>query len=339
FEPARRGKPLGIWAAVTQLGTVTGPLLGGVLATQLSWRLIFWVDVPLLLLAIMLMYVSTVESRSEVAHGDIDWTGASMLALSPAMLVVGIHLGGTRGWTSPLTLVLIAGGLAVASLFPYVERRISRPLIDVQRFAKPAFLGAVLVAAIMYFIYLGVMYFQSLYMLNVLGLSAARAGLGLVAMTGTTAVVSLAIGFVIDRYGHYVPIAAGMAALSISLFWQARVEPGESLGNLIAPLMLLGLGLGLVFAPSQRAAVNAVAVSAQGTANGIVAMARQLGGALGIGLLSAVFITALGKDVTPGEETPQEFISALQSTLTLAAGLAAVGLLVAVVYLRPRGKG
>lgn len=339
FDPARRGKPLGIWAAVTQFGTIVGPLLGGVFAASLGWRFIFWFDVPLALLALLLMRMSHVVSPPQSGPRRIDWIGSLMLAVFPALLVIGVHFGGTLGWTSPIVLLLIAGGLCVGAMFPVVQRRISNPIIKVNRFSSPTFLSAILIAAIMYFIYLGVMYFQSLYLLSVLQVSALQAGLALVAMTGTTTVVSLSIGSIVDLHGYYYPIVIGMTAMSIALFWQAQVQVGDGVTTLIAPLVLLGFGLGLVFAPSQRAAVNAVAPSDQGTANGIVAMARQLGGSLGIGLLSALFITGLGSDVTTSQATPAEFIGALTPTLMLSAALAAAGLIIAVVFLRPKPKG
>lgn len=334
YPPARRGRALGIWAAVTQAGTVAGPIVGGYLTTHLSWRYIFWLNLPLAAIAFLCALRSTPESRNENDHRPSDVWGITMLAAFPALITIGIHYAGTGGWTSPIPLGLMIAGVVVMLAIPWVEKRVRTPLINIAKLANRMFAGAAVVSAVMYFLYLGVMFIQSLYLLTVLDVSAAGSGLLLASMTGTAAVVSLMVGFIIDRFGHYWPVVVGMCALTVSLLMQSRVTVGASATDLIVPLIVQGIGIGLVFGPVQRAAVNSVENQEQGTANGIISMSRQLGGTLGIGLLSALLTTGIGRDVAPGTATPTEFVAALVPTLTFAAGVAGIGLIVAIVTLR-----
>jgi EmrB/QacA subfamily drug resistance transporter len=288
-EGPERNKALSIWGAVAGSGAAAGVLLGGVLTSALGWRSVLFVNVPIGVGAILVTPLLIAESRADIARRSFDLPGAVTVTTGLSALVYGLVRTGTVGWTSLQTIAALAAAAALLVSFVIVERRTIAPLVPFTFFrnssvtaANVTMLGAG--AAIV-----GLFYFLSLYMQKVLGYSAITAGISQLPLAaGIVAAAGIASSLV-TRYGTRRILIGGLVLFAAGLLWFAQLPVhGTYVSNELGPSLLIALGLGLTFVPITILSLTDVEDREYGLASGLVNTSQQIGGALGLAILSTI---------------------------------------------------
>jgi EmrB/QacA subfamily drug resistance transporter len=335
FPPHERGKAMGTWAGVSALALAVGPVLGGFLTEHVSWRAIFYLNIPVAIGAVVAALFAVRESRDTTVGREVDYLGVVTLTGALTALVLALVEGNAWGWGSPEIVALLAGaGLGLAA-FVAVELRVKVPMVEFRFFSDRNFLGAVVVALIVSFAMLGVFFFLALYMQNILGYSALEAGVRFLPSTLMIVVVAPVAGRLADRVGPRWLIAGGLTVVAASLYSFSGIAVDSSYGELLPGFMLLGIGIALTMSPMTSAAMNAVAVEKAGIASGVLSMFRMVGGSLGVAVTGAIFQGAVGD---PATATPVDFVDALGHAMTVSALVALTGAVVGAIAIRAKRR-
>ena len=289
FAPAERGRAIGTWAGVSALALALGPLLGGFLTEHVSWRAIFYLNIPVAAGAVVTALFAVRESRDETVGREIDWAGTAVLTAGLTAGVLALIEGNSWGWGSGRVIALIAGSIALQATFAWLEGKVRAPIVQFEFLRNRNFFGALTVAFVISFAMLGMFFFMALYIQNILGYSPLEAGVRFLPTTLVIMVVAPVAGRMTDRIGARVPIVAGLAIVAVSLFMQAQISDTSGYGPLLVPFILMGLGIGLTMSPMSTAAMNAVHVTKSGLASGLLSMSRMVGGTFGVAVLGAIF--------------------------------------------------
>jgi EmrB/QacA subfamily drug resistance transporter len=335
FPPEERGKAMGTWAGVSALALAVGPVLGGLLTEHVSWRAIFYLNIPVAIGAVAAALFAVRESRDQTVGREVDFAGVAVLTVSLTALVLALVEGNAWGWGSPEIVALLAGAAVGLAAFVAVELRVRAPMVEFRFFADRNFVGAVVVALVISFAMLGVFFFLAIYMQNVLHYSPLEAGVRF--LPSTLMIVALApiAGRLSDRYGPRWLIAGGLLTVAASLYAFTGIAVDSSYGDLLPGFVLLGAGIAMTMSPMTSAAMNAVAVEKAGIASGVLSMFRMVGGSLGIAVTGAIFQGAVGGAdfETAG---PQAFVDGLSKAMWVSAAIALAGALVATLAIRAR---
>ncbi len=289
FPPAERGRAIGTWAGVSALALAAGPVLGGFLTEQVSWRAIFYLNLPVAAAAIAATLFAVRESRDETVGREIDWAGTAVLTAGLTAIVLSLVEGNGWGWGSPGIVALLIGGFALLGFFAWIETRVVAPMVQFEFLLSRDFIGALGVASVISFAMLGMFFFMALYIQNVLGYSPLAAGVRFLPTTLVIIVIAPIAGRLTDRIGPRPLIVCGLTIVSISLYLQSLISTDSTYGSLLAPFILIGVGIALTMSPMSTAAMNAVAESKAGLASGLLSMSRMVGGTFGIAVLGAIF--------------------------------------------------
>lgn len=316
---ARMGRAMGTFFAVNGLGAAIGPLAGGVLTNQFGWRSIFVLNIPLAILAAILVRAA-VPAAARIA-GKTDVAGVVLFALSAGTVTLGLSLTSTSSWTDPLALGLLALGLLSGVGFVLIELRSRQPLLDVRLFAGPSFAAAMATAAISSMPF-AMLVFTSLWLQDGHRLTPAQTGLALMPLAAVTFLVSTLAGKRLHDVPPRWPIIAGLAAIALGTAWQALA--GHDVWSIAPGLALTGVGIGLI-GPTLGSAVAAATPTGQaGMGAGAMTTFRQLGQTLGVALLGIVFgAPATAAQYASSFHTAQ----VITATVALAAGLIGAALL------------
>ncbi|HEX2105881.1 MAG TPA: MFS transporter [Solirubrobacteraceae bacterium] len=294
FPPHERGKAIGTWAGVSAMALAIGPVVGGFLVENVSWQSIFFLNVPVAILAVFVTIAATRESRDETSSHQVDVPGVLTVSVALGALVLALVEGNSLGWGSPSIVALLAVSAAALVAFAYAEIRSAEPMVDFRFFRSKSFLGANLVAFLVSFAMLAMFFFIALYMQNVKGYSPLEAGVRFLPSTGVIILVGPIAGRLTDRIGPKPLMTVGMLLVAVSMFWQGHLAPDTSYGFLVGAFVLMGLGMGLVMSPMSTAAMNAVEHTKAGVASGILSMSRMVGGTFGVAAMGAL-VSGLGK--------------------------------------------
>jgi EmrB/QacA subfamily drug resistance transporter len=294
FPPHERGKAIGTWAGVSAMALAIGPVVGGFLTEQVSWRAIFFLNLPVAAGAVAVTLAATRESRDETVERGVDIPGVATLTVALAALVLALVEGNGWGWGSAGVVGLLALAAVGLVAFIAVELRGRVPMVDFRFFRSRSFLGANMVGFIVSFAMLAMFFFLALYMQNVLHYSPLEAGVRFLPSTLMLVVLGPVSGRLTDRIGPRPLLTLGLVACSGSLLWTSFITPTSSYAFLAGPFVLLGLGMGLVMSPMSTAAMNAVEQNKAGVASGILSMSRMVGGTFGVAAMGAV-ISTLGR--------------------------------------------
>jgi EmrB/QacA subfamily drug resistance transporter len=320
YPPARRGFAIGVWSGISGIAVALGPLVGGAMVQAASWHWIFWLNVPIGAVLVPLAAVRLSESFGPAGH--LDLPGLALGSSGLFGLVFGLIRSQSVGWTSPEVIISLAAGAALLAAFVVQERRTKTPMLPMDFFARRGFSVTNVVSLSMYFGMFGSVFFLSQFLQNVLGNSPLQAGVKLLVWTGATMVVAPLSGYFSERYGSRLFMAAGLGLQAIALGWLALLTSTDmSYASMLGPFVLGGSGMALVFAPSANAVLASVRTDQAGKASGATNAIRELGGVLGIAVLSTVF-TSHG-----GYSSPQAFVNGLTPALWVGTAVLAVGAL------------
>lgn len=329
-EGAERNKALGVWGAVAGSGGAVGVLLGGILTESLGWEWVLFVNVPITALAAYGALRVLGESRDETAS-TFDLFGAITITAGVSLLVYTIVDANNSGWGSARTISLAILSAALIAAFIAIERVQKQPLLPFRIFRNRTLTGANLTGVFVAMSLFSMFFFVSLYMQQVLGYSALKAGLAYLPLAGGI-IVSAGIASVLTtRIGFKPVLAGGMMLVAGGLFWFSRVSPdGTYLGDLLFPSLLAALGLGFAFVPLTIASVSGVEPDDAGLASGLINTSQQVGGALGLAILVAVSNSAFG-DATGA--MPVRLTESFQSAFLVGTGLAVTGAILSLVLI------
>jgi EmrB/QacA subfamily drug resistance transporter len=340
FPAAERGRAIGTWAGVSALALSIGPVIGGFLTEYVSWRAIFFINLPVAVGAVAATIFAVSESRDETVDRKVDYPGVIALTASLTAIVLALIEGNSWGWSSPPILALLIGGALGLATFVAIELRVGSPMVEFGLFRTRQFIGSNLVAFIVTFAMMGSFFFMAIYMQDILGYGALEAGIRFLPTTMVIAVVAPIAGRLADRLGPAVPMSVGLAILAVSMFMFAGIDSSTTYAGLIVPFILMGLGIAQVMSPMSTAAMNAVSVQKSGVASGVLQMSRMIGASVGVAATGAIFQSQLGSGFNPAalaaapEQARSIFVNALASAMLLAAIVVLVGLVVALTLVR-----
>ena len=343
FSAEERGKAIGTWAGISGLALSFGPLAGGFLTEQVTWRAIFYINVPIAAIALVAALTVVRESRDENAERTIDYAGVVLLTLGLTAFVLALIQGNEWGWGSGREIGLLVGGAVATVLFLINESRVAAPIVDFKFFRSRNFVGANTVATIISFAMLGSFFFLAIYLQDLLGYSALETGVRFLPTTVVIVIIAPLAGRAADKIGSRWPMVLGLAITSISLYLFSRVDASTTYNDLLPAWILLGIGIGMTMSPMSTAAMNAVSVDKAGVASGTLQMFRMVGGTIGVAATGAIFQSKLG-DFNPaalatgGPAAATNFTDALGSAMALGATVTAVGAVIALVVIRGKAK-
>jgi EmrB/QacA subfamily drug resistance transporter len=289
FPPAERGRAIGTWAGVSALALAFGPVVGGFLTEQVSWRAIFFLNLPVAALAIVVALAAVRESRDRTVPRSIDYAGVGTLTVGIGALVLALIEGNAWGWGSGRIMGLVALSALGLLAFTLVERRVRFPMVEFSFVRSRQFVGTNGIAFVVSFAMLAMFFFMALYMQNILGYSPLEAGIRFLPSTVVIIVAAPLAGRLTDRIGARLPIAVGLSLVAIALYIQSLITVDTGYGHLLPAFALMGLGIGLTMSPMSTAAMNAVKETKAGLASGILSMSRMVGGTFGVAAVGALF--------------------------------------------------
>lgn len=298
-DPRERAQAIGVWGGVVGLSMSVGPVVGGALVDSAGWRLIFWVNVPVVLVAVLLTALFVPESRAAVAR-RLDPVGQVLVILFLIGLTYGIIEGQAAGWGSPLIVsCFVVSVLSLVSLVLY-ERRREQPLLDPRFFRSAPFSGATLIAVAGFAALSGFLFLNSLYLQEVRGFSALHAGLLTLPMAAMTVVFAPLSGWLVGNRGPRLPLVVAGTMLAGSGLVLSQLTVTTAVPVMLVGYLLFGLGFGMLNAPITNAAVSGMPRSQAGVAAAIASTSRQVGASLGVAIVGTVLTARLSGPLETG---------------------------------------
>jgi EmrB/QacA subfamily drug resistance transporter len=334
-EGAERNKALGILGAIAGSGAAVGVLLGGVLTEYAGWEWIFFVNVPIGFGTLLLVPRFVRESRAEGLARHFDALGAVTVTASLMLFVYGLTKSTTDGWTSAQTLGSLAGSAVLMAIFLFWELRSRSPLVPLGIFRRRTLAGANVIGFILGTMIFAMFFLLSLYQQEVLGFSALQTGVGYLAVALTAVAASGVAQALVTRLGVKPVLAVGMILLGIGLvlFTQVSVD-GTYVGDLLPGFLLIGVGLGFSFVPVSIAALGGVTGREAGLASGLINTSQQIGGALGLAILTTVSTTRTTNLLDDGVRAPSALTQGFALAFWVAAGIALLAVLTTLLALK-----
>jgi EmrB/QacA subfamily drug resistance transporter len=333
-EGKERNTALGIWGAVGASGGTIGVLLGGILTDTIGWEWIFFLNVPVGLTVIALAPFLLAESRVEQARRRFDLAGALSVTAGIAVLVYGLVEANDAGWASAQTLGLFAVSAALLGLFTAIERRSQAPLMPFSIFRIRAVTGSNVAGFALGGAVFGMIFILTLYMQQVLGYSPLKTGLAWLAMSLTALASSIAASMIVTRTGPKIPLVTGLLVGAAGLGLLSQVSAGGSYaGDLLPGLLVIGSGLGMAFVSMSIGALEGVEERDAGLASGLTNTTQQVGGALGVAVLSTVALTRTDQLLESGTQTAVALTEGFQIAIAAGAGFALAGAIAAFLLI------
>jgi len=333
-EGKERNIALGVWGAVGGFGAAAGVLLGGVFTDALSWEWIFFLNIPVGIAAIALTPLLLRESK-DVTATSFDAPGAVLVTAGLSAAVFGITQANDYGWTSAKTIGIFAAAAALLVGFVVWELRAKEPLMSFSIFRIKTVAGANIAGFILGTALFSMFLMLTLYMQQVLGFSAMKTGIAYLAVAGTSIIWAMVAQTLVTRVGVKPVLVSGMTLLTVGLvyFTQVSVE-GTYLGDLLPGFLIIAVGMAFAFVSISIAALAGVPAKQAGLASGLINTSQQIGGALGIAVLSAVAIAQTNDATASGDAVPQALTTGFQAAFWVGAGIAAAGVVASLVLIR-----
>jgi EmrB/QacA subfamily drug resistance transporter len=366
FPPEQRGMAIGTWAGVSALALAIGPVIGGFLTEQVSWRAIFFINPPIAIVAFAVTMFATRESRDETVDRTVDFAGIALLTVGLTALVLALVEGNSWGWGSPRIIALFVTAVVALSAFVWTEKRVRAPMVDFAFFRSRTSIGANLVGFLISFAMFAQFFFITLYLQNVLHYSPLETGIRFLPSTLVIIVMGPLAGRLTDRVGPRPLMTLGLVVVAVAIGIQSRITVHSGYGLLLPGFILMGVGMGLVMSPMSTAAMNAVDRTKAGAASGVLSMSRMVGSTFGVAIMGALVTTigranldhslphlpaaarasianSLGSGGSVGGTSPHiasavqhAFVSALSTGLTAGAAVTLAGAGIAWALIEPR---
>jgi EmrB/QacA subfamily drug resistance transporter len=331
-DGAERNKALGVWGAVAGSGGAAGVLLGGVLTDGLGWEWVLWVNVPIGIAAAAIAPTLLADTRSESATRSFDVAGAFSVTAGLSVLVYALVDATDAGWGSTQTIGLLALAVVLLAAFVVIELRSHAPLVPFRIFRIRTLTGANIVGILIGASLFSMFFFISLYMQQVLGYSAIKAGLSYLPLALVIILSAGVASQLVTRIGFKPVLAAGMVFIAAGLIWFGQVSVGGSFeSDILGPSLLAAIGLGLAFVTSTIAAVSGVDAHEAGLASGLINTSQQVGGALGLAVLATVATSTTNDATGP---VPNALTEGFQAAFLAGAGIAILGFVLTLVLIR-----
>jgi EmrB/QacA subfamily drug resistance transporter len=323
ISPEKRPLALGAWGGIGGLAVALGPVVGGAITQGVSWHWIFWVNVPIGIVATVLAYFRLPESKAP--GRSIDVVGVLLASIGLVGIVWGVTHGNGRGWTDGQILGAIGAGLAFLAAFLVWESRTAEPMLPLHLFRRRTSLIANGISFLMSFGMFGSIFLLSQFFQLCQGLNPLESGLRILPWTATPVIVAPIAGWASGRIGGRPILAAGLALQAIGLAWVAAISsPTVAYGSMILPFVISGAGMGLFFAPIANVVLSAVPRDEEGKASGANNTIRELGGVFGVAVLAAIF------SANGSYASPQTYVNGLIPAVFAGAAVVAVGALLAM---------
>jgi EmrB/QacA subfamily drug resistance transporter len=333
FPPRQRGMAIGIWAGVAAMALAIGPLAGGLITQHIGWNWIFFINVPVGVLAILVTRLVVDESRDTSARQRLDLPGLITSAVALFALTYALIEANNYGWTSARILGLFAVAVVGLVAFIVLELRQRVPMLDLSLFKNGTFAGANAVMLLVGLAMFGVFFYNSLFIQNIMGYSAVQTGATFLPMTGLIILTAPAAGKLSDRVGSRWLMGVGMVLLSASLFIFSRLDAASDFWNLLPGLIVGGFGMGFVMTPTTAAVMGSVSVDKAGVGSAVLNSMRQVGGSLGIAVMGAIVASQV--KALPGTPAAAAgFVTGFQHALVVASLIALAGAFLSVATVR-----
>jgi EmrB/QacA subfamily drug resistance transporter len=318
FSREERGRALGIFSGVTGIAVLAGPAAGGAVTEAFGWQWIFWINLPIGVIAIVMVLTRLRENLGLKASLDIP--GLALVAAAAFALVWGLLRGNFSGWASAEVVSALVAGLLLTAAFIGWELRADAPMVPMRLFRSRAFSAGVVASFLFYGAMYGVLFLLPQFLQTALGNGPLGAGLRLLPWTATLFVTAPIAGSVVNKVGERLLVVTGLTMQAIGLGWIALlVAPGVAYSALVAPLLLAGVGVSMAMPAAQNSVLSSVAVVEMVKASGVYNMGRFLGGMFGIAFLVAVFSTG------GGANSAANFSAGFAKTMMVAAALSLLG--------------
>jgi EmrB/QacA subfamily drug resistance transporter len=334
FPPRERGKAIGIWAGVSAMALAIGPLVGGLLTEHVNWNWIFFVNVPVGVVGLLVIPLFIDESRDTSREQRLDLPGLVTSAIGLFALTYGFIEANSYGWTSARILGAFTIAVVMLVVFVLLERHQRIPMLDLSLFRNRTFSGA---NAAMLFVGLamfGTFFYVSLYMQNVLGYSPVQAGASFLPMTCLVIVLAPRMGALSDTVGSRWLVGIGMSLLAAMLFYYTQLGASASFWAILPGLLLGGTGMAMTMTPTTAAAMSAVAVDKAGVGSAVLNSARQVGGSLGIAVMGAIVASVSATSLANGDSRQVAYLNGFHDALRVGSLLCLAGAVVAVLSIR-----
>jgi EmrB/QacA subfamily drug resistance transporter len=336
-EGAERNRAMGVWGAVAGSGGAVGVLLGGMLTQWAGWEWVLFVNVPVATLAALAAFRVLPESRRDgPRHFDV--AGAVTVTAGLTTLVYALVDASDAGWLSTQTLGLGALALALLASFVLIEHRTKDPLVPFSIFKLRTLTASNIVALLVAAALFAMFFFVSLYMQQVLGYSALKAGLSYLPLAVGIIISAGVASQLVTKIGYKPVFFAGMVLAAIGLLWFSQVSAdGDYLSDILFPSLVVAAGLGFAFVPMMIAAVAGVEPARAGLASGLINTSQQIGGALGLAILASVANsrTDAAMEAAGGAQSalPQALTEGFRAAFLVGAGFAIVGAILVLVLI------
>jgi EmrB/QacA subfamily drug resistance transporter len=335
-EGAERNKALGVLGAISGAGAAIGVILGGVLTQYAGWEWIFFVNVPIAIVTLFLVPRLVRESRAEGLARHFDAQGAVAVTGSLMLFVYALTRSTQVGWSSLETILCLIGSAALMLIFFLIESRSESPLVPLRIFRRRTLTAANTIGFLLGTMVFGMFFLLSLYMQKVLGFSAIDTGLDYLAVALTAVIASGVAQGLVTRIGVKPALIFGLAMVGGGLVYFTQISAnGSYFSDLFAGFIILGIGLGFTFVPISIAALAGVTGRDAGLASGLINTSQQIGGALGLAILTTVSTNHITSALKSGTPEPQALTSGYALAFWVAAALAGVAI-VATIFLVKR---
>ncbi len=329
FSPDKRGRAIGIWSGFTSITSAFGPVLGGWLVEHASWHWVFFINVPLAVVVLILIFWRVPESRDEEGGVHLDWTGSLLVTIGLAGVVYGLIEAGSSGFGSPIVIAALLVGVVALIAFVLYEGRTRYPMLPLTLFRSRTFSGTNLLTLFLYAALSGALYFFPFNLIQVQGYSATEAGSALLPFVLLMFALSSWSGGLVKRYGAKLPLIVGpIIAASGYLVFSLQSVGGSYWFTFFPAVILLGLGMTISVAPLTTAVMGSVSQSRSGVASGVNNAVSRAAGLLSIAvmgiLLSSVFTSSLDARLSP-LHLPDNVLSAIEAQHSKLAGITLPG--------------
>ena len=324
FSPAQRGRALGMQGTMTYLGLMVGPALGGFLTQQFGWRAVFFINVPVGFLALVLSIIFVPAEFVGTKDEKFDIAGAALFMAGLIALLLGLNQGASWGWSSPAILGLFAIAVLFLVLFVNIEWRKPDPMLDLSLFRNRVFVAGTGSAILNYVGLYGIIFLMPFYLIQGRGLSPDKAGLLLTAQALVMAITAPLSGTLSDKIGSRLPSTLGMLILAAGLFMLTRLDSQTSETYIALALATCGLGTGIFVSPNNSAMLGSAPRNRKGIASGVLATARNVGMVLGVGMAGAFLTSGV-------QQSPDLLYQAIRTGFVAASIAAFLGCLTSAV--------